>query len=106
MEFFEKIEFNQLDALVTDEKYIFSEEIERLNIPSSLKYFFTETKKISFKKNYEHLPDDNKTTEYKNLTRITSKKSYEIQKLIPLIKDLCEKHNCKYLIDIGSGLVK
>ena len=88
-----------------DKDYIFSEEIKRLQIPASLEHFFAEAKKISFKGNYEQLNDGNVTMQFQNLVGITSKKSYEIQKMIPLVRDLCVKHNCKYVIDIGSGLV-
>ena len=82
-----------------------SNEIKGLNMPSNLIHFFDEAKKISFKENYEQILKDD-STKLKNLTGVTSKKSYEIQKMIPLIKSMCLKHKCKYIIDIGSGLVR
>jgi hypothetical protein len=100
LEFFKKIDYTQLDALVSDKDYIFSEEIKRLLIPNSLEKFFAEAKKISFKENYEQLNDGNIAVQFKNLVGITSKKSYEIQKMIPLVRELCVKYKCKYVIDI------
>jgi len=33
-----------------------------------------------------------------------TKKNHEIEKMLPFISDLCIKHDCEYVIDIGAGL--
>ena len=104
LEFFDKLDFTQLDQLVSVKDFFLSTEIKCLNPPCTLMEFFGEAQKISFKENYERISRE--TTALQNLTGITFKKSYEIQHMMPFIKDLCLKHNCKYIIDVGSGLVR
>lgn len=33
-----------------------------------------------------------------------TKKQHEIEQMVPFVRDLCLKHKCKYIIDVGSGL--
>ena len=41
-----------------------------------------------------------------NLCRgISAKKLHEIKLMVPFVRNFCEKYQCKYLIDVGSGLV-
>ena len=36
---------------------------------------------------------------------VSAKKVHEINQMVPFVRHFCEKYKCKYLIDVGSGLV-
>jgi len=36
---------------------------------------------------------------------IKAKKVYEIEKIVPIVKSMCEKYGCSVVLDLGCGLV-
>lgn len=102
LEFFDKLKFHQIGEIVTEKEYFKSSEIQNLGMPNDLFEFLANAKEIYFRDQYEKLPN----VEFKSIPGLTYKKSYEIQTMLPSIIELCKKHNCQYIIDIGSGIVR
>lgn len=75
---------------------LFSGDQLPINIPTTLQSFILNTKRILSLK-----PPVDKTEPTK---KQKTKKQHEIERMLPFVRDLCVKHNCKYVIDIGSGL--
>ena len=90
IEYFKKLSSQQLKDIFT------SDVLDEEEVPVSLKSFLNESNRL--------LSLQPPVDLVKESLKSKTKKQHEIDRMLPFISDLCIKHDCQYVIDIGSGL--
>eukprot|EP01080_Neovahlkampfia_damariscottae_P000574 gene574-8084_t len=78
---------------------VVSEGKTDFKIPDSLKTFIKKSKQFSISKESIEL----ETISIGNEKKIKPKKKHEVERMTKFISNLAQKHDCKTIIDIGSG---
>lgn len=79
--------------------------IEDAKIPVSLSAFLHQVKSLEFSSRPEQYTHQSDLYQESNaFVGLTAKKQHEIRAMMPFVRSLCDSNECRWLIDVGSGV--